>query len=132
MTRGPGSLGRRIIRELDEAPDHLLEWETLKSRFPLQVGDKSFYRAIRSLERMGIVSVIDEPEGSHPRRHVGLAAFAGGTDRELLDLLSAAYQQYVGVARARGVPISPSPAEVRRELAKRRAAKGSENTEPRA
>src|SRR5215218_4113866 len=98
MSRGPGALGRRIIRELDEAADHIMEWEELKNRFPLQVADKSFYRTIHSLERMGLISVIDEHRGSGPRRHVGLVAFAGGTDRELSALVTAAYQQFAGVA----------------------------------
>src|SRR5215212_9780831 len=108
MSRGPGALGQRILRELSEAPGHVLPWEELKERFPLQVANKSYYRALRGLQRMGHIHVVDEPHSSGATRHVFLVGFADEADRELLALARAAYRQLAVVARARGVPI-PRP-----------------------
>jgi hypothetical protein len=53
VSRGPGILQLRILEVLAQEPTGNLPWRWLKNRFPLQVRDKSFYRAIRSLRRMG-------------------------------------------------------------------------------
>ena len=53
MSRGPGRLQRRIIHELAQEPTGRLPWRWLRERYPYEVRDKSFYRAVRSLRRMG-------------------------------------------------------------------------------
>ncbi len=82
MSRGPGALQRRILEVLSEEPTGYLPWRWLKDRFPLQVRDKSFYRAVRSLRLMGRIDDYTVDRGPGP----GLAEAA---QRQLKTLASA-------------------------------------------
>jgi hypothetical protein len=102
MSRGLGALQRRIIGELARQPTKRLPWVDLKRRFPQEVEQRTFFRAVRSLRRRGLV--YDERGGVHH----WLALTVLGDDqfleqcRETIWLLEAA-------ARARGVPAPPIP-----------------------
>jgi hypothetical protein len=63
MSRGPGALQRRILGVLGNEPGERMWWRWLKERFPEEVADKNFYRAIRSLSRMGAIQFSDERSG---------------------------------------------------------------------
>jgi hypothetical protein len=108
VSRGPGELQRRIIHELALEPGARLPWRELRSRFPRQVEDKSFFRAVRSLRKRGLV--FDHYAGE--RRYVALTVLG---DSELRDLCDAAHAQLAAVARARGVAVptlvEPAPPE---------------------
>jgi len=118
MSRGPGRLGREILRELHETPGRRLAWGELKRRFPAAVRNKSFYRAVRSLRRAG--RILDAEIGSE--RQIGLAPVyeSGGRprlayteDRQLAALVGEAHRLLAVVSRAYGVPVPPlSPSTV--------------------
>ena len=120
MSRGPGALQRRILEVLAQEPTRYLPWRWLKKRFPLQVRDKSFYRAVRSLRRMGriIDYEVDRPPGmgGHARYIAivpvyearGRLHFAFEEDRELVALAEAAQRQVRTLASARGIRLEPS------------------------
>jgi hypothetical protein len=122
VSRGPGALQRRILEVLSEEPTGYLPWRWLKNRFPLQVRDKSFYRAIRSLRRMGRIDdyTIDRGPGpglSGRARYIaivpvyevgGRLRFAYEADRELVALAEAAQRQARTLAAARGVRLEPA------------------------
>ncbi len=57
MSRGPGSLQREILEVLAGEPGNRMWWRRLKQRFPVEVDHKTFYRAVRSLKRMGRVNL---------------------------------------------------------------------------
>lgn len=102
MGKGPGVLQQRIISELARQRTKRLRWDALKRQFPKEVEQRSFFRAVRSLRRRGLV--YDERGGVHH----WLALTVLGDDqfleqcRETIGLLEAA-------ARARGVPAPPIP-----------------------
>jgi hypothetical protein len=120
VSRGPGALQRRILYELAQEPTRYLPWRWLKKRFPLQVRDKSFYRAVRSLRCMGriIDYEVDRPPGmgGHVRYIAivpvyevgGHLSFAFEEDRELVALAEAAQRQVRTLASARGIRLEPS------------------------
>ena len=122
MSRGPGILQRRILEVLAQDPIGYLPWRWLKDRFPLQVRDKSFYRAIRSLRRMGRIDdyTVDRGPGPGPcgrARYVAIVPayevgervrFALEDDRELADLAEAAQRQVKALAAARGTRLAPA------------------------
>ena len=114
MSRGPGTLQRRIVDELARTPASSLPWTALRRRFPRQVSDRSLYRAMRGLVRMGLV--FEHHIGS--RRYVCLTVLG---DTELLALCEVAHAQLAAVARARGVPVpvltQPAPPEHKRQPA---------------
>jgi hypothetical protein len=122
MSRGPGRLQRRIIHELAEEPTGQLPWRWLKQRFPFQVRDKSFYRAVRSLRRMGRIDDYTVDRGPGPglcgrARYIAIVPVSevGGrlhfvleTDRELAALAEAAQRQVKTLASARGIRLAPA------------------------
>ena len=117
MSRGPGALQRRILEVLAEEPIGYLPWRWLKDRFPLQVRDKSFYRAIRSLRRMGRIDDYTVDRGPGPglcgrARYIaivpvyevgGRLRFAREADRELAALVEEARRRLKTLAAARGI-----------------------------
>jgi hypothetical protein len=128
VSRGPGALQRRILCELAQEPTRYLPWRWLKKRFPLQVRDKSFYRAVRSLRRMGRIIDYEVDRGPGPglsgrARYIaivpvyevgGRIRFALEADRELATLAEAAQRQVKTLASARGIrlaPVSKGPLE---------------------
>jgi hypothetical protein len=125
MSRGPGVLQRRILEVLAQEPTGYLPWRWLKNRFPLQVRDKSFYRAIRSLRRMGRIDDYTVDRGPGPglcgrARYIALLPvyeaggrlrFAYEADRELAVLAEAAQRQVRTLAAARGVRLEPPSKE---------------------
>ncbi len=117
MSRGPGALQRRILHELAQEPTGYLPWRWLRQRFPFEVRDKSFYRAVRALRRMGRIIDYTVDRGSGPglsgrARYIAIAPIyeAGGRlrfayeeDRELVALAEAAQRQLKTLASARGI-----------------------------
>ncbi len=68
MSRGPGALQRSILEVLESVTGAQLPWRELKRRFPVEVKNKNFYRALRSLRRMGQVQDVYLTDGR--RRYV--------------------------------------------------------------
>jgi len=99
MSRGPGVLGQSIIRELSETPGSVLPHEELKQRFPRQVADKSFYRALRSLKRIGLIFEDDLPGG---RSYIKLTLKGDAELRALFDSIDLIHRT---VTQARGFPV---------------------------
>ena len=122
MSRGPGALQRRILEVLAQDPTGYLPWRWLKKRFPLQVRDKSFYRAIHSLRRMGRIEDYTVDRGPGPglcgrARYIaivpvyevgGRVRYALEADREMAALTEAALRQMKTLAAARGIRLEPS------------------------
>ena len=125
MSRGPGVLQRRILAVLAQEPTGCLPWRWLRQRFPLQVRDKSFYRAVRSLRHMGRIEDYIVDRGPGPGlcgrrgrdRYIaivpvyevgGRVCFAIEADRELAAFAEAAQRQLKTLASARGVRLEPS------------------------
>lgn len=122
MSRGPGHLQRRILEVLAQEPTGYLPWRWLKNRFPLQVWDRSFYRAIRSLRRMGRIDDYTVDRGPGPglsgrARYIaivpiykvgGRLRYALEADREMAAETNAALQQLKTIASARGIRLEPS------------------------
>ena len=102
MSRGLGALQRRIKGELARQPTKRLPWDELKRRFPEEVRQRTFFRAIRGLRRRGLVH--DECGGT---RHWLELTLLG--DDESLDLYRADIAMLEAAARARGVPVPPIP-----------------------
>ncbi len=100
MSRGLGSLQRRITGELAKQRTKRLPWDELKRRFAEEVEQRKFFRAVRSLRRRGLV--VDERGGTCH----WLALTVLGDD-EFLDLCSAVDALLEAAARARGVPVPP-------------------------
>lgn len=96
MSRGAGALQRDILEVLSNEPANRMWWRKLKHRFPVEVRHKTFYRAVRSLVRMGRVRWYDGGSGflyleKLPYYRVGdTIAIA---DEELRELLRAASRQ---------------------------------------
>jgi hypothetical protein len=123
MSRGPGSLQKQILAELSQEPGGRLPWYWLRQRFPHQVRQKSFYRALRSLRRMGrIVDYeVDYGPGLGGRwRYIAIVPvyevsgrihFAYEADRELAALVTRLRRQLRTVASARGIRLKPSSIE---------------------
>ena len=121
MSRGPGYLQRRILEVLAQEPTGYLPWRWLKERFPLQVRDKSFFRAIRSLRRMGRIHDYTVDHGPGPglcgrARYIaivpvyevgGRVRFALKEDRERAALVEEAQRQVKTIAAARGIRLAP-------------------------
>jgi hypothetical protein len=117
MSRGPGRLQLSILRELAQEPTGYLPWRSLRERFPHEVRDKSFYRAIRSLRRMGRIDDYIVDRGPGPglcgrARYIailrvyevgGRLRFTLEADRELVALADAAQRQVKTLATARGI-----------------------------
>jgi hypothetical protein len=124
MSRGPGRLQKRILHELAQEPTGYLPWRWLKDRFPLQVRDKSFYRAIRSLRRTGRIHDYTVERGPGPglcgrTRYIAIVPvyevgerlrFVYEADRELAALAEEAQRQLKilkNLAATRGIRIGP-------------------------
>jgi hypothetical protein len=117
MSRGCGRLQLSILHELSQEPPRYLPWRWLRERFPHQVRDKSFYRAIRGLRRRGriidyTVDLGPGPGRSGRARYIALVSvyevggrlrFTHEADRELAALADAALQQLKIIASARGI-----------------------------
>jgi hypothetical protein len=120
MSRGPGRLQLSILQELAQEPTGYLPWRWLTKGIPDQVRDKSFYRAVRSLRRMGriIDYQVDRPPGMGGyARYIAIVPvyeaggrlhFAFEEDRELVALAEAAQRQVRTLASARGISLEPS------------------------
>src|SRR3712207_3295258 len=105
MSRGPGRLQAKILDDLSREPGGRLPWRRLRERYPKEVGQKSFYRAIRALRRAGRILDYraDRGPGLGGRcRYVAIVPFyeVGGrlhfaheADRELAALADAAQRQ---------------------------------------
>jgi hypothetical protein len=100
MSRGLGTLQRRIIGELARQPTKRLPWDELKRRFPEEVEQKTFFRAVRGLRHRGLV--YDERGGT---RHWLELTLLG--DREFLEQYRATIGLLEAAARARGMPVPP-------------------------
>ena len=100
MGRGPGVLQRRIINELAQQRTKRLPFDELRRRFPEEVRQKTFYRAVRGLRRRRLV--YDERGGT---RHWLELTLLG--DQESLEQFRASIRMLEAVARARGVPVPP-------------------------
>jgi DNA-binding transcriptional ArsR family regulator len=98
--RGPGALQRRIISELAGQWTKRLPWDELKRRFPEEVEQRTFYRAVRGLRRRGLV--YDERGGT---RHWLELTVLG--DDEFLDSLRESIRLLEAAARARGATVPP-------------------------
>jgi hypothetical protein len=120
MSRGCGRLQLSILHELAQEPGGRLPWRWLRERYPYEVRNKSFFRAIRALRRTG--RIIDYKvdllpgRGGHGR-YIAIApvGFVGGrlhfaheADRELVALAEAAQRQLKTLAAARGIRLEPS------------------------
>jgi DNA-binding Lrp family transcriptional regulator len=102
VSRGPGRLQRKILHELSQEPTGYLPWRWLRERYPYEVRDKTFYRAVRSLRRTGCILdyEVDLSPGLGGRaRYIAIVPIyeAGGrlhfayeADRELAALAEAA------------------------------------------
>ena len=120
MSRGPGRIQRAILHELALEPGGRLPWRWLRQRFPHEVKQKSFYRAIRSLRRMGRILdyEVDYGYGLGGRcRYIALVPiyevrgrlyFAYEADRALAALADEAKHQLRSVAAAREIRLEPS------------------------
>jgi len=122
VSRGPGALQRRILEVLAHEPTGYLPWRWLKNHFPLQVRDKSFFRAIRSLRRMGRIDDYTVDHGPGPglcarARYIAIVPVyeVGGrpclaleADRELCALAEEAQRQVKSLAAARGIRLAPA------------------------
>ena len=120
MSRGPGRLQAKILDELRQEPSRHLPWLWLRQRFPHQIQDKSFYRAVRSLRRMGriIDYEVHRPPGiGGHARYIAIAPtylvggrlrFAFEADRELAALAEAAQRQLNTLPSARGIRLAPA------------------------
>jgi hypothetical protein len=120
VSKGAGALQRRILHELSQEPTRYLPWRWLRERFPHEVRDKSFYRAIRALRRTG--RILDYKVDLSPglggcARYIAIVPIyeAGGrlyfayeADRELAALAEAAQRQLRTIASARGIRLNPS------------------------
>jgi hypothetical protein len=100
MSRGLGTLQRRIIGELAKQRTKRLPWDEIKRRFPREVELKTFFRAVRGLRRRGLV--YDERGGT---RHWLELTLRG--DDEFLEQCRASIWLLEAAARARGVPVPP-------------------------
>jgi len=126
MSRGLGALQRRIMAELERAGG-LASTDRLRERFPREAADKSLYRAIRSLERLGAVEAVDRPVLETPRRTPGrdrvLVLNFGHSDgdKELIRQTEDLCNWVTWLARERGVPV---PEEVRKGLWDLKTARG--------
>jgi hypothetical protein len=77
-----------------------LPWDELKRRFPEEVEQRTFFRAVRGLRRRGLV--YDERGGT---RHWLELTLLG--DEESLEQYRASLRLLEAAARARGVPVPP-------------------------
>jgi hypothetical protein len=121
VSRGPGCLQRKILHELAQEPTGYLPWRWLRERYPYEVRDKSLYRAIGALRRMGRIIDYTVDRGPGPglcgrARYIAIAPIyeAGGrlhfayeADRELVALAEAAQRQVRILASARGIRLKP-------------------------
>jgi hypothetical protein len=122
VSRGPGRLQLSILHVLSQEPGGRLPWRWLRERYPLAVRDKSFYRAIRSLRRMGRIHDYTVNRGPGPglcgrARYIAIVPvyeiggrlhFAYEEDRELVALAEAAQRQLKTLAAARGIRLEGS------------------------
>jgi hypothetical protein len=115
VSRGPGRLGRSIMAEIARAGG-LASVDCLRERFPREVADKSFFRAVRSLARMGALEVVDEP-GSVPGDRVLVLNFGfSDGDKELIRQTEELRRWAAWLARERGLPVpKTAPTDPRAE-----------------
>ncbi len=120
MSRGPGQLQLSILHTLSQEPGGRLPWRWLRERYPHQVRDKSFYRAVRSLRRIG--RIIDYKAGHGPGlrgrcRYIAIVPvyevggrihFAYKVDREMAALAEAAQRQLKTLTSARRIRLAPA------------------------
>lgn len=104
MSRGPGRLGRAIMAEIERAGG-LASVDRLRERFPREVADKSFHRAVRSLERMGAVEVVDETGSILGNRVLVLNFGFSDGDKELVMQTAELRRWADWLARERGLPV---------------------------
>jgi hypothetical protein len=97
-----GALQLRIKGELARQPTKRLPWAELKRRFPQEVEQRTFFRAVRGLRRRGLV--YDERGGT--RHWLELTALG---DDEFLDSCRTSVRMLEAAARARGVPVPLIP-----------------------
>ena len=117
MSRGPGRLQAKILEDLSREPGGRMPWRWLRQRYPNEVRQKSFYRAIRTLRRTGRIIDYKVERGLGGRdRYIALVPvyevggrrrFAHEADRELAALAHAAQRQLRIVAAARGIRLEP-------------------------
>lgn len=107
MSRGPGRLGRQIMVEIEHAGG-LASTDRLREKFPREVADKSFFRAVRSLERVGAVEVVDEPGYAVTDRVLVLNFGFSDGDKELVRQTEELRRWMAWLARERGLPV-PKP-----------------------
>jgi hypothetical protein len=117
MSRGPGRLQAKILDELSREPGGRIPWRWLRQRYPHEVRQKSFYRAIRSLRRRRriIDYKVERSLGGHDRYIAivpvyevgGRLRFAYEADRELVTLADQAQRQLRTLAAARGIRLEP-------------------------
>lgn len=123
MSRGAGSLQERVMSALESAGG-AAGTASLREHFPREARNKSLFRAIRSLQRMGAVEVFEEgPCGprAKPGRTVVLNFGFSRSDRELVRQTEELCRWVAWLARERGVPV---PEEVRKGLRDLKTARG--------
>ena len=115
MSRGPGRLGRAIMSEIERAGG-LASADRLRERFPREADDKSYFRAIRSLKRIGAVEVVNEP-GSVLGDRVQVLNFGySDGDKELIRQTEELRGWAAWLARERGLSVpEPTPTAPRAE-----------------
>jgi hypothetical protein len=123
VSRGLGRLQVSILHELSQTPGGCLPWRWLRDRYPHEVRQKSFYRAVRALRRAGRILdyEVDYGLGLGGRwRYIAIVPiyeagrrlhFAYEADRELAALANEAQRQLRTVAAARGIRLEPSRIE---------------------
>ena len=120
MSCGYGSLQRAIMREIERAGG-VASADRLREKFPRDAADKSLYRAVRSLERMGAVEVVDQPGHVLGNRVLVLNFGHSDGDKELIRQTEELLDWVRWLARERGVPV---PEEVRKGLGDLKTARG--------
>jgi hypothetical protein len=94
----------------------LASTDRLRERFPREAADKSFHRAVRSLERVGAVEVVDEPGSVLGDRVLVLNFGFSDSDRELIRQTEELHRLAAWLARERGLPVpKPAPTDPRAE-----------------
>jgi hypothetical protein len=93
----------------------LASTDRLRESFPRQVRDKSFYRAVRSLERVGAVEVVDGPGFVVGGRALVLNFGHSDGDKEVIRQTKLLLRMVRTIARAHSLPV-PVPETVLQDL----------------
>jgi len=83
----------------------LASTDRLRESFPRQVQDKSFYRAVRSLERVGAVEIVDKPGSVGGGRTLVLNFGHSDGDKELIRQTKLVLRMVRTIARAHSVSV---------------------------